>query len=169
MKLEDLYRTGLNFEDFIKTGEVDEVKDVEKYLDKTQVDGRLEEDILSIGKPIKILVLGEMWCPDCRINISGLEILSRINPNIGLKILLKDEREEFYEDYFSYYKEAGRLKIPTILVYDENFKELGFIRERPSLVKDFFKEGEEDLEGINKYKEGLYIGDLLEEVLDLLN
>ncbi|MEM3714997.1 MAG: thioredoxin family protein [Nitrososphaeria archaeon] len=77
------------------------------------------------GRMVNILVLAAEWCPDSRRNVPALV---RIADHLGLIRLSIHEVNKGDELSTKF----GLVKIPTMIIYDENWTELGRIIENPS-------------------------------------
>lgn len=76
--------------------------------------------------PLKILVIGEDWCPDVVQNLALLAKLCTQVPSLSLRILRRDENPEIMERYLT----GGKKRIPVVIFFDENYRELGSWRGR---------------------------------------
>ncbi|SCZ06059.1 thioredoxin family protein [Alkaliphilus peptidifermentans] len=166
MTFSELMNNGCSFEEFIdQDKDINREKTVEIY-EGIQLDENLKDRIKSIHKPFNVLVFAEIWCPDCMINVPALQKIKDINPNIHFSILPRDGNEE----YLSQYKVGGKVKIPTFLILNEEFKVLGAFIETPKAVKDVVDKGNqvEIIIAKRKYRKGEYVKDTIEEILQYL-
>lgn len=168
MRIEELYKKGISFQEFLKEGEREDERKTREYLKKIKEDltKDIEKRIESIDKEIKILALGEIWCPDCNINIPALEVLSQINNKIEFKIIPREGHEEDFKEY----EKEGKVKIPTFIIMDSKYKELGSIIERPKALQVIYDLNDqvEIIKASKNYRDGNMIVDLLLEVLDII-
>jgi len=76
-----------------------------------------EQEILvikSLEKSITWLVLTESWCGDASPALPVMHKISEINPNIDLKIVLRDENIELMECFLT----NGAMSIPKLIAID---------------------------------------------------
>jgi len=88
----------------------------------------------NLPQRVSVLALAEDWCGDV---IANLPIIGRIaeasNGKIDLRILLRDQQPG--EQVMNEHLNKGQYKsIPTVIVLDEDFKEVGVWVERPESV-----------------------------------
>lgn len=106
-------------------------------LDKTQeIPEAVQEKIKSIDKKITWVVLTEGWCGDAAQSVPILNKLAELNPNIELKIVLRDTNIDLMDLFLT----NGGRSIPKLLVWDSD-EVLGTWESRPSgatkLVMDY--------------------------------
>ena len=166
MQLGKLFDQGMSFDEFIKTEDdesyrkkgleiLESIDFAEEYIDK----------IKNIDEEINILIYGEIWCADCMINIPVIEKMREYNDNIRLSIFNKEKKIE------SGMKLEERVKLPTFIVYDKDFNELGDFKEFPRKLKRVIDNGNESntLVNIRKYRKGDYVEETLSDILDIIN
>ena len=88
-----------------------------KRLDKTT---KLSEETLAkvkdINEPQTWLVLTEGWCGDAAQNLPVIHKIAEENPNIDLKIVLRDENLELMDEFLT----NGGRSIPKMIVLDDD-------------------------------------------------
>ncbi|MDR5658363.1 thioredoxin family protein [Serpentinicella sp. ANB-PHB4] len=164
--MKEIYLKGVQFQTFL---EEDLNSNKEKTLgiyNNFTIDQNLKKAISDISKEINVLAFAEIWCPDCRINVPALQILRNTNRNFDFRILPR----EGYEIHMQKYEYKGKPRIPTFIIMDKDFNELGVFVERPSLVKERLTNGSEsDIEITKrKYKNGEYLKNTIEEILSII-
>lgn len=161
-----LYEEAKEFEMFLEEGKLEDKETTQNYLKAIDMDDELRNKIKAIKEKYNILVLGEIWCPDCMINIPALEKINRINDNIDFRIIPREGNE----DKFKEYEVEGKVKIPTIIIMDSEYKKLGSIVERPQVLKDIYNRGDqvEIIKSSKVYREGGYILSMIEEIVNIL-
>ncbi len=93
-----------------------------KRLDKQTILSELaKEEINSIDKDFTWLVLTESWCGDAAQTLPVLNKFSEVNPNIDLKVVLRDENEELMNQFLT----NGSKSIPKLIVIDNDNKVVG--------------------------------------------
>jgi hypothetical protein len=73
------------------------------------------------------LVLTESWCGDASLSLPMIKKIADSNPNIELKIVLRDQNEDLMNDHLT----DGSKSIPILIALDENFYELWHWGPRP--------------------------------------
>ncbi|QUH26994.1 thioredoxin family protein [Serpentinicella alkaliphila] len=166
MILKELFEKGVDFQTFINLdGDINRDLILNTY-NNIIIDGTLINSIKLIKKRINVLSFAEIWCPDCKINVPCLFKLTEINSNIQMRIVPREGNEEVMEKY----KYEGKIRIPTFVVLDEEFNELGAFIETPKTLKRVINTGNE-LQVIiakRKYNKGGYSIDTIEEVLSII-
>ena len=105
-------------------------------LDKTiELIPELKEVVDRIDAPQKWLVLTEGWCGDAAQTIPVLDKISKLNSNIELKFLLRDENLELMDEYLTNGKSRS---IPKLIAIDENNEELFNWGPRPKALQEIF-------------------------------
>jgi len=97
-------------------------KRVQEYLPKEDNIEKLER----IDGKLYFAVFSAEWSPDCQAHVPSLAklLLAARNSNLVVKIVDYDENRDIAE-------ELGVLRIPTIIVYDRSWHELGRFVEKP--------------------------------------
>lgn len=165
MQISELFKEGISFDEFIKTEDESYKEKTLAVLDSIEFDQEYIERIENIDRDINILISGELWCADCLINIPVIEKMKRYNDRIHLSIVTKEAIIE------SKIKGDTHIKLPSFIVYDENFNELGIFIEHPKKIKEIIEGGNESnfLVQIRKYRKGEYTGETLKDILDIID
>jgi hypothetical protein len=79
------------------------------------------------------IVLTESWCGDAAQNLPIFSKIAEANPNINLRILLRDENPELMNQYLTNLS----ISIPKLICVDENLNELGTWGPRPKFLQDW--------------------------------
>ncbi|KXZ38939.1 Thioredoxin [Alkalithermobacter thermoalcaliphilus JW-YL-7 = DSM 7308] len=166
MTFEDLFRAGKKFIEFLEESDETYKNKMKEILDNIKIENKIKQSIESINKSINILAFAEAWCPDCQINLPAVYILTTLNENIKLSIVSRDGNEEF----LSRYKVNGKPKIPTFIIMDDEFNEMGSFIEIPGILKDIISRGNqpEIIVAKRKYKKGEYCKDTLLDILKII-
>ncbi|RKD33736.1 thioredoxin family protein [Thermohalobacter berrensis] len=161
-----LYDTGVSFDEFVNRDNDTYKEKTLEILNSINFTEEQIEKIKSIDKNIKVLICGEIWCPDCMINIPVVEKMRKYNDKIELSIVPRDGNEE----YFIKYAPCEKVKIPTFVFYDEDFNELGSFVEHPKKIKDIVSNGNQAniIVAKRKYKKGEYAQETLRDILEIL-
>ncbi|HEX3724110.1 MAG TPA: thioredoxin family protein [Nitrolancea sp.] len=109
--------------------------------------------------PVSIAAIGEDWCTDVVQFLPPIIKLAEEVPSITLRIFLRDQNLDLMDQYL---KEGEFRSIPTFVIYDADWNELGHFNERPAAVtQEMAKETRRyalensDLEGINRTVENM--------------
>lgn len=162
----ELFYSGMSFDEFVNTDTSTYKENTLEVFNSISFEEEFIERIKSIDRIINILVCAEMWCPDCMINVPVLAKMRELNSNINISIVKKEENETF----FSKYTHNGIVKIPTFVLYDENFKELGSFVEHPKKVTDAVSKGNQPniIVTMRKYRKGEYAQETLKDILEII-
>lgn len=105
--------------------------------DKTlKIPVAIQEKIAKINTKITFLVLSESWCGDAAPSLPVMHKIAALNPNINLKIILRDENLELMDEFLTH----GSRSVPKLIVFDEKAKEvIGEWGPRPSIATQMVK------------------------------
>jgi hypothetical protein len=105
-------------------------------LDKTtEIIPELREIVEQITTLQTWLVLTEGWCGDAAQIVPVFDRIVKLNSNIDLKFLLRDEHPELMDWYLTNGKSRS---IPKLIALDENFEELFNWGPRPKPLQEMF-------------------------------
>lgn len=167
MALKELFNKGITFKEFLCNNEDEEnSQKARKVYDSIEFDEDIINSIKTIDRKIHILVLAEIWCPDCIINVPVLGKMADINSNLHISIIKREGNQELLQKY----REEGKVKIPTFIFLDEDFTEIGYFIERPSIVKNVYKTSNqvEIILITKKYRNGEYLAETAREILSII-
>ncbi|TLU89601.1 thioredoxin family protein [Dyadobacter sediminis] len=102
---------------------------------KVTVNEDLKKTIDRFQFPQTWFILTEAWCGDAAQNIPSIVALASLNPQITVKLLLRDENPEIMDAYLT----NGGRSIPKLIAVDENFNELFTWGPRPSGAQEMLK------------------------------
>ena len=145
MTFKELFQTGQNFEDYIKIGSEEEKEKTLANYSKIDLPMDLIDEIKDTKDKIYILASGEMWCPDCQLNITVVRKLAKINSNIKLSIINLETGKKYLQPLL----DLKELKIPTMVILDKDFEKLGLFLEQPKNFKKLEKNDENRLHYLN--------------------
>ncbi|MBS4536837.1 thioredoxin family protein [Clostridium sp. D2Q-11] len=166
MSLFEIFNDGISFEEFVNNdGDTYKEKTIEIYK-SIEFSEELINRIKNINKKINILACAEIWCPDCMINVPVLRKMKDYNENIDIAIVPK----EGYEEVFKKHSVAGGIRIPTFVIYDEEFNELGSFVEYPKEIKNIVNSGNQPkiIVAKRKYRKGEYAEETLKDILNII-
>lgn len=87
-----------------------------KRWDKTlKFDEKTIIAIQGLKRPITWLVLTESWCGDASPALPVMHKMAELNPNISVKILLRDENNELMNRFLT----NGTMSIPKLIAIDD--------------------------------------------------
>lgn len=158
---QQLFTLGEEFESFVSRGlpaEVDAVRDIQQLLsDGDTISAGTRQRVQAIKGRFHLLVVAEMWCPDCQINVTVLDELQRMQPNITVAVISKAHAENQLQQRLG----LERVSIPLVLVLDERFELVGRFVEQPQAVIT----GGDALK--SAYRAGKFLQSTLEDLLDI--
>lgn len=92
-----------------------------KRWDKTlKFDEQVIDAIKSVERPITWLVLTESWCGDASPALPVMHKIAELNPNIDLKIILRDDNIELMNRFLT----NGAMSIPKMIIIDNVSEEV---------------------------------------------
>ena len=145
-------KKGLSFEEYMK--DKDELK--ERYA-TTELSNGCKESIKELKEVRQVLIFTEGYCKDCTAALPFVKKFAEENALIKLHVFGVKDQEE---------KAVGEVRIPSILVFDEEMSPKGAYVETPNEVKEKIAAAplEEKKVYVNDYREGKY-NDLIEKDL----
>lgn len=157
----ELFDIGQSYTEFVGSGlpaETAAAAAIAQRLEDQGPAAPLLQRIEQIERRYHLLVVGEMWCPDCQINVTVLDDLCRRQPRIDLAVITKGRAEDDLKTRLG----LERIAIPLVVVLDEALEPAGLFIERPRLVR----EGGEAV--LRAYKAGEHLDATLADVLELI-
>jgi hypothetical protein len=158
---QELFTFGESFDSFVSRGMSAEIAAVRRIQEKLAAPDAISPASLhrlnAVTRRFHLLVAGEMWCPDCQINVSVMDFLQRVQPNIDLAIITKGRAEDELKQRL----ELDRISIPFVLVLDDGFQPVGRFIERPLEVID----GGDALKP--DYRAGKYLDSTVQDFLNI--
>ena len=131
---EELFSIGEGFDAFVGHGLPAEIAAVQTVKHKLAEPGAISEAsrqrLQALQGRYHLLVAGEMWCPDCQINVTVMDYLQRNQPAVEMAIITKGRAE----DDLLTRLELDRVPIPLVAVLDADFQLIGRFVERPQEV-----------------------------------
>jgi hypothetical protein len=108
----DLSKT-LDFEVYTGTGTEEHRQALDEKLNSYKIAGFFEEGAKEIDYPVTLLMIGMMYCPDCKVVSPYLEALSGINPYIRTRYLVRNDTPGAREFMAA---RTGRTNMPSVFV-----------------------------------------------------
>lgn len=85
----------------------------------------------AVNQPQQWLLLTEAWCGDAAQSVPIIARITDLNPNLGLRLVLRDEHPTLMDAYLT----NGARSIPKLIILDEQFKELATWGPRPVVLQ----------------------------------
>ncbi len=99
-----------------------------QFLSEIKIKPEDKDALARLGKKLKVLVITEDWCGDALYNVPVLGKLVEGNPNIEMRIFLRDKNPDLMDQYLN----QGMFRsIPVFACFDENMNEIARFIERP--------------------------------------
>lgn len=159
---EELFSIGDRFEAFVAHGLSDEIVGVLKVQRQLAEPGAISDAtrqrIHAIEGRYHLLVAGEMWCPDCQINVTAMDYLQQVQPLVDLSVITKGRAEDDLKERLA----LDRIPVPVVAVLDDQFQLVGRFVERPQVVID----GGDALKP--DYRAGQYLESTLTDLLEII-
>jgi hypothetical protein len=91
-----------------------------------------------LPQTLHVLVLAEDWCGDVINNLPVLGRLAAESGKLNVRVFLRDQNLDIMDQYL---KNGEFRSIPVFVAFDQNFNELGNMKERPESVTAMMQEG----------------------------
>lgn len=160
MDFKELFDCGMNHETYVGTGTREERLRIPKNYSRINLTEKQIQNISKIERKVKFLCVGEIWCPDCQINLTVINKMCELNSNLEISIITRGRGQKFLSEPLG----METVKIPTVVILDENFEKIGLFLEQPKIVKNRDDYDEIELD----YLKGKYIGDTVDEILGMI-
>jgi hypothetical protein len=106
---------------------------VEKTI---QILPEVKDQLLRVSRPQTWLVLSEGWCGDASQSLPVMKALADLNPNIQLRVLLRDENPELMDQYLT---NGIARSIPKLIALDPETGTVLFTwGPRPAALQESF-------------------------------
>ncbi|MGB0886551.1 MAG: thioredoxin family protein [Vicingaceae bacterium] len=109
---------------------------MKRILKTTPVSPLISDTVECLSDKLTWVVLTESWCGDAAQNLPVFAKIAETNPNINLRILLRDENPALMDQYLT----NGGKSIPKLICLDENLNELGQWGPRPHFLQNWLYE-----------------------------
>lgn len=113
---------------------------MDRWDKKIVLDSELKDNLQSIQKSMKWLVITEAWCGDAAQNIPFIAKIAKDNNNIDLRLIMRDEYPELMNNYLT----NGARSIPILIMMDTDFQDLAVWGPRPKQVQNMVMEAKEN-------------------------
>jgi len=109
---------------------------MKRILKTTPISDEVLNTVECLSDKLTWVVLVESWCGDAAQNLPVFAKIAEANPNINLRILLRDDNLDVMNQYLT----NGGMSIPKLIALDENLNELGTWGPRPKFLQDWMYE-----------------------------
>ena len=106
---------------------------MKRILKTTPISEHVSSTVACLNEKLTWVVLAESWCGDAAQNLPVFAKIAEANPNINLRILLRDDNPEVMDQYLT----NGGKSIPKLICLDEELNELGTWGPRPKFLQDW--------------------------------
>lgn len=159
---QDLVAIGERFDAFANRGlpaEIATVRTVQALLGRADaLSPETHQRLAAIQSRYHLLAAGEMWCPDCQLNLAAMDHLQRLQPKVSLAIISRARAEHALKARLA----LERISIPLVLVLNEEFEPIGRFVEQPQSVVDGGEAAEAD------YRAGGYLESTIHDLLAII-
>jgi hypothetical protein len=120
--------------------------------------------LASISKRFNILALSEDWCGDSVRNLPVIVRMVEALPHAKLRVLTRDDNLDVMQKFTA----DGKMRIPTVVFSDENFKILALWIEEPKNAPQLKQRLLSEPDGKDKYLAALK-EEVKQEIFSLLD
>ncbi len=111
----------------------------QRILRTYKVSDDLAAMVKAIPSPQTWLVLTEPWCGDSAQCLPHIMVLAELNPNIDLRLILRDENLDLMDDFLT----DGKRSIPRLVIFDQQGNEMAGWGPRPADAQVVFNDAKE--------------------------
>lgn len=105
-----------------------------------KLDQEVLDKISRINQPQKWLLLTEGWCGDAAHSVPVIAALADANPEITLRIILRDEHLDIMDAYLT----NGGRSIPKLIIFNDTFEEQNIWGPRPEGANELMRQAKEE-------------------------
>jgi thioredoxin family protein len=127
MVTKEQFKQGMTLDQYLAQMGTNKDKFVE-FLQTIKVSPEDKQALDKYGKKLNVVVITEDWCGDALYNVPVLAKMVEGNPNIEMRIFLRDKNKELMDQYLN---QGMYRSIPVFAFFDENMKEVARFIERP--------------------------------------
>ena len=134
MSIEQRFRAAAEFRAYVDLAEAN--KDMWRFgARRAEVDPAQVERVAAAGGRWHLLALSEDWCGDAFNTLPAVARLAELAPNVDMRILGRDANPDLMDAHLSGTARA----IPVVIVYDEDWNEVGWWGSRPAPLQALVK------------------------------
>lgn len=128
----DRFEQGMTYEEYKAqmTRNRDRLEENERTVALSEADVAFFKQL---PEPLNVLVLVEDWCGDVVANVPVLARLAEESGTLTLRFFLRDQNLDLMDQYLN---EGKFRSIPTVVFFDQDFREIGHWIERPTLITE---------------------------------
>ena len=127
MVTKEQFKQGMTLDQYLAQMGTNKDKFVE-FLQTIKISPEDKQALEKYGKKLNVLVITEDWCGDALYNVPVLAKMVEGNPNIEMRIFLRDKNKELMDQYLN---QGMYRSIPVFAFFDESMKEVARFIERP--------------------------------------
>jgi glutaredoxin len=164
----DLSKT-ISFDEYKKTGTDEHVRNVEERFGSFKIAPSFAEGAKKIDTPLTLLMIGMMYCPDCKVVSPFMEAIANLNPKIKTRYIVRNDTpgaREFMQ------LRTGRTNMPSIFVVSDDGAVLsGAYVETPERVTALLASAADDKARDKIWDDfhlGVYDEDVQHDLIDLI-
>lgn len=134
MNFRSLFAHAMDYETFTQGGAEKDVEALHYFEELAQQaeDKTLSDHLSALQGSYNILIVAEMWCPDCHRNLPAIRAVARSAPHISLGLITREEAGSEFSAFFG----IDKIHIPFAAVLDSDFRLIGQFVERPRNAND---------------------------------
>lgn len=121
-----------------------------RWFKHGEIKEEVKNKIKGIAEPQTWVLIAEPWCGDAAHSVPFIKMLADLNPNIQLKVQLRDSGSEI-DNYLT----NGGKSIPKLIIRDHQGKDIATWGPRPANGQAFFLEKKESGMPMDDVKEAL--------------
>lgn len=108
----------------------------ERVIKTTHINADLEKALQKNNLALNWLIITEPWCGDAAQSVAAFDFFSKVNPNIKLRLFLRDENEDLMNQFLT----NGTKSIPVVVFMDNEMNAIAHWGPRPKLAQDMVLE-----------------------------
>jgi hypothetical protein len=146
--MRDRFSTAISFTQFVQNAEAH--REMWQVMERR---GRVPEEWLGRVRQLpgrwNLLVLLEDWCGDAVNTVPIIAALAQGAPNLELRVLGRDANPDLMEAHLTH----GSRSIPVVIVFDEEFEEIGWWGPRPAELQAWVRSEGAPMPKEERYRE----------------
>jgi len=130
MSIEQRFRAAAEFRAYVELTEAN--KELWRVgARRAQVDEARVARVAALGGRWHLLALSEDWCGDAFNTLPVVARLAELAPNVELRLLGRDANPDLMDAHLT----GAARAIPVVIVYDEDWNEVGWWGSRPAALQ----------------------------------
>jgi hypothetical protein len=165
MVTKEQFKQGMTMDQYLAQMGTNKDKFVE-FLQTIKISPEDKQALDKYGKKLNILVITEDWCGDALYNVPVLAKMVEGNPNIEMRLFLRDKNKELMDQYLN---QGMYRSIPVFAFFDENMREVArFIERPPAQTEEIEKKMLETRRALRAERHLDWRGGVVKEIRSLL-